>query len=105
VAAGKLTVVETAGSFVTGRSYRITSLGNTVFTSIGAAANLVGTYFVATGAGSGSGTATPVANHLVAVSSSTTVNAYSTNGGVTWTSGGSLPGGISGTAVSVAYGE
>ena len=105
VASGKLTVVETAGSFVVGRSYRITSLGNTVYTSIGAAANLVGTYFVATGAGSGSGTATPVANHLVAVSSSTTVNAYSTNGGVTWTSGGSLPGGISGTAVSVAYGD
>jgi hypothetical protein len=105
LAAGKLTIVETAGSFVTGRSYRITSLGNTVYTSIGAAANLVGIYFVATGAGSGSGTATPVASHLVAVSSSTTVNAYSTNGGVTWASGGALPGGISGTAVSVAYGD
>jgi hypothetical protein len=105
VAAGKLTVVETAGTFVVGRSYRITSLGNTVYTSIGAAANLVGTYFVATGAGSGSGTATPVANHLVAISSSTTVNAYSVDGGVTWTAGGSLPGGISGTAVSVVYGE
>jgi hypothetical protein len=105
VAAGKLTVLETAGGFVTGRSYRITSLGNTVFTSVGAAANLVGTYFVATGAGTGTGTATPIANHLVAVSSSTTVNAYSTNGGVTWTAGGSLPGGISGTAISVAYGD
>jgi hypothetical protein len=105
VAAGKLTVLETAGGFVTGRSYRITSLGNTVFTSVGAAANLVGTYFVATGAGTGTGTATPIANHLVAVSSSTTVNAYSTNGGVTWTAGGSLPGGISGTAVSVVYGD
>jgi len=106
IAAGKLTVVETAGGFVTGRSYRITSLGNTVFTSIGAAANIVGTYFVATGnGGATTGTATPVANHLVAISSSTTVNAYSTNGGVTWTAGGSLPGGISGTAVSVAYGD
>jgi hypothetical protein len=106
IAAGKLTVVETAGGFVTGRSYRITSLGNTVFTSIGAAANLVGTYFVATGnGGATTGTATPVANHLVAISSSTTVNAYSTNGGVTWTAGGSFPGGISGTAVSVAYGD
>jgi len=105
VAAGKLTVVETAGGFVTGRSYRITSLGNTVYTLIGAAANLVGTYFVATGAGSGTGTATPVANHVVAVSSSTTVNAYSVDGGVTWAAGGSLPGGISGTAVSVTYGK
>jgi hypothetical protein len=105
VAAGKLTVVETAGTFVVGRAYRITSLGNTVYTSIGATANLVGIYFVATGAGSGTGTATPVANHLVAISNSTTVNAYSTNGGVSWTAGGSLPGGISGTAVSIAYGR
>jgi hypothetical protein len=104
IAAGKLTVVETASGFVTGRSYVITSLGNTVFTSIGAASNLVGTYFVATGAGSGTGTATPIANHLVAVSSSTTVNAYSTDGGSTWSAGGALPGGLSGLAVSVAYG-
>jgi hypothetical protein len=105
VAAGKLTVVETAGTFVTGRSYVITSLGSTAYTSIGATANLVGVYFIATGAGSGTGTATPVANHLVAVSSSTTVNAYSTDGGITWNAGGSLPGGISGTAVSIAYGR
>ena len=105
MAAGKLTTVETAGAFVIGRSYVITSLGNTVFTSIGAAANLVGTYFVATGAGSGTGTATPIANHLVAVSSSTTVNAYSTDGGTTWTAGGALPGAMSGQAVDIAYGN
>ena len=104
MANGKLTVVESAGGLVVGRGYVITSLGTTPFTSIGATANLVGIYFVATGVGTGSGTATPVANHLVAVSSSTTVNAYSTNGGVTWTSGGALPAGMSGAAVSVAYG-
>jgi hypothetical protein len=105
MAAGKLTTVETAGAFVIGRSYVITSLGNTVFTSIGSAANIVGTYFVATGAGSGTGTATPIANHLVAVSNSTTVNAYSTDGGVTWTAGGALPGAMSGQAVGIAYGN
>jgi len=104
LASGKLTVIESAGAFVSGRGYIITSLGNTVFTSIGAAANLVGLYFVASGVGSGSGTATPVASHVVAVSSSTTVNAYSTDGGVNWTAGGALPGGISGTTVDVAYG-
>jgi hypothetical protein len=104
VAQGRLTVSEAAGGFVVGRSYQITNLGSTVFTSIGAAANLVGTYFVATGAGSGTGTATPIANHLVAVSSSTTVNAYSTDGGVTWAAGGALPVGMSGISVSVAYG-
>ncbi len=103
-AQGALTVVETAGSFVTGRAYVITSLGNTVFTNIGAAANLVGTYFVAIGPGSGSGTATPVANHLVAISSSTTVNAYSTDGGASWTAGGAFPAGMSGQAVDIAYG-
>ena len=105
MAAGKLTAVETAGAFVTGRAYEIVSLGSTVFSSIGAAANLVGKYFIATGAGSGTGTARPIANHLVAVSSSTTVNAYSTDGGVTWASGGALPGGMSGVAVDIAYGN
>ena len=104
MAHGKLTVVESAGGLVVGRGYVITSLGTTPFTSIGAAANLVGVFFVATGVGTGSGTATPVANHLVAVSSSTTVNAYSTDGGVTWASGGALPAGVSGATVSVAYG-
>ncbi len=105
LASGRLTVLETAGSFVVGRGYVITSLGNTVWTTIGAAVQIVGTYFVATGAGSGTGTATPVAEHLVAVSSSTTVNAYSTDAGVTWSAGGALPAGISGTAVEVAYGK
>ena len=105
IAPGKLTVIETAGAFVVGRSYVITTLGNTVFTFIGAASNLVGQYFIATGVGSGTGTATPIAHHLIAVSSSTTVNAYSSNGGVTWTSGGALPGGMSGIAVGIAYGN
>jgi hypothetical protein len=105
LASGALTTVETAGTFVNGRAYVITSLGNTVFSSIGAAANLVGTYFVATGAGSGTGTATPIASHLVAVSSSTTVNAYSVDGGVTWTAGGALPVAMSGATVDVSYGK
>jgi hypothetical protein len=106
LASGKLTILETAGTFVIGRSYIITSIGNTLFTLIGAAANIVGTYFVATGTGTVStGTATPVANHLVAVSSSTTVTAYSRNAGVVWISGGTLPAGMSGAAVGVAYGK
>ena len=47
----------TAGSFVVGKTYLITSVGTTNFVAIGAASNTVGTYFVATGAGSGTGTA------------------------------------------------
>jgi hypothetical protein len=48
----------TAGSFVTGATYQITSVGTTTFTAIGASANTVGIVFTATGAGSGTGTAT-----------------------------------------------
>ena len=48
----------TAGSFVTGQTYTILSVGSTSFTGIGASANTVGVTFVATGAGSGTGTAT-----------------------------------------------
>ena len=47
----------TAGAFVTGREYRIVSVGTTDFTLIGAASNTVGVHFTATGAGSGTGTA------------------------------------------------
>jgi len=50
--------VVSAGSFVTGKPYQIVSVGSTNFTLIGATANLVGVRFVATGAGSGDGTAT-----------------------------------------------
>ena len=47
----------TAGSFVVGKEYTIASLGTTTFTSIGAAVNVVGARFTATGIGSGTGTA------------------------------------------------
>ena len=46
-----------AGSFVVGKSYQITTVGSTNFISIGALANTVGTNFVATGVGSGTGIA------------------------------------------------
>ena len=49
----------TAGSFVIGQTYVIESLGSpaTNFTSIGATSNTVGIQFIATGIGSGNGTA------------------------------------------------
>jgi len=46
-----------AGSFVVGTRYIILTVGNTSFTAIGAASNTVGASFVATGVGSGTGTA------------------------------------------------
>ena len=47
----------TAGSFIVGGVYLITSIGTTNFVAIGAASNTVGIYFTATGVGSGTGTA------------------------------------------------
>lgn len=50
----------TAGAFIVGVDYVITSVGSTDFTLIGAAKNEVGQYFTATGVGTGSGTAKDV---------------------------------------------
>lgn len=46
-----------AGSFSTGVTYTIASVGNTDFTAIGAVSNTVGVVFTASGAGSGTGNA------------------------------------------------
>ena len=46
-----------AGSFISGREYEIVTVGNTDFSLLGAANNNVGTIFVATNVGSGTGTA------------------------------------------------
>lgn len=50
-----------AGSFRTGVQYKITTTGSTLFTSIGASSNAVGTTFTATGVGTGTGMASQVA--------------------------------------------
>ena len=47
----------TAGSFISGDSYTIVTVGTTDFTAIGSADNNVGTTFTATDVGSGTGTA------------------------------------------------
>jgi hypothetical protein len=47
----------TAGAFVVGSTYLITSIGTTNFQTIGATSNTVGLLFTATGAGTGTGTA------------------------------------------------
>jgi len=50
----------TAGSLVSGITYKITSVGTTDFTAIGASSNTVGVVFQATGAGTGTGTVVTV---------------------------------------------
>ena len=52
-----LSNLKTAGTFVTGRYYKIKTIGTTNFTLIGAASNTVGVKFQATGIGAGTGTA------------------------------------------------
>jgi hypothetical protein len=52
----------TAGSFVVGTTYTIETIGTTNFTLIGAYSNTVNQMFVATGVGSGTGTATSLPN-------------------------------------------
>ena len=50
-------VTLTAGAFISGHKYTIVTAGNTSFTGIGATNNNVGTVFVSTGVGTGTGTA------------------------------------------------
>ena len=57
VGTGESAVI-TAGAFVVGTTYTITTAGSTDYTLIGAADSVVGTVFVATGVGAGTGTAT-----------------------------------------------
>jgi len=56
----------TAGSFVVGKKYTITSIGSTNFMSIGAVENSIGVLFTATGVGSGTGTAVDMAVSIAA---------------------------------------
>lgn len=52
------TIVKTSGTFIIGEEYKITTIGTTDFTLIGASANTIGLYFTASGIGTGTGTAT-----------------------------------------------
>jgi hypothetical protein len=53
-----------ATAIVSGSGYFIATIGDTDFTLIGASANTVGEYFVATGAGTGTGTARPALGYV-----------------------------------------
>lgn len=62
---------QSGGAFGLGVTYVITSVGTTDFTLIGASSNTVGVQFTATGAGSGSGTASGIYNCLAPHTSGT----------------------------------
>ena len=75
----------TSGSFTIGKSYTIESLGTTNFTLIGAADNVVGARFTATGIGTGTGTAIDL---LAAAASNRTMDTLTTSlDDALWTGG------------------
>lgn len=53
-------VTVTAGNFVVGTTYTILTVGTTNFTAIGAGSNAIGVTFIATGVGTGTGSATTI---------------------------------------------
>ena len=66
-----------AGSFVTGALYTIAVPGSTNFTGIGAGNNNVGTVFIATGPGAGSGSANPYIRQFQLLLGTWTYQSYS----------------------------
>jgi hypothetical protein len=97
-----LTTVD-ASSLVAGTAYKIVSLGDTVFTAVGAENNFVGVVFIATGPTVGTGTVVTVNSVIVAVATGSNATTRSVDGGLTWTAGGNLP--ASTTWTSITYGR
>jgi hypothetical protein len=91
----------TATSFVVGQEYRITTTGTTDFTLIGAANSTPGTFFSATGAGLGTGTAS-IAYVNISGAVNTGGNVSKTISGVSGTgSVGSCAVGVGANAISL----
>jgi hypothetical protein len=77
----------TATAFTIGQQYKIVSLGSTNFTLIGASANTVGTVFTATGAGTGSGTASIVWVAFSGATDLTSITSYGMSGTLGFSTG------------------
>jgi hypothetical protein len=82
----------TAGSFTIGATYTIASVGTTNFTAIGATSNAVEVVFVATGVGSGTGTATTAGtlNSIMSTGQAVTCKFLVTNGAASTVTAGSF---------------
>ena len=107
IAAGRLQRVISAGNFVVGRSYTITTSGDTPWLTIGSTSIIAGTTFVATGVGtftSIAGEARENAAAIVAIAGGSGVDdvAYSLDAGATYVAGGNLP--STGTWNAIGYG-
>jgi hypothetical protein len=102
-AAGQDLTTVAATALVSGTAYKIVSLGDSLFSAVGAENNFVGTTFIATGSTTGTGTAVAINSVIVAIATGSNTTTRSVNGGVTWTAGGNLP--ASTTWTSIAYGQ
>ena len=101
-ASGQDITAITADSLVAGTAYKITVLGDSLFNTVGAVNNFVGTTFIATGATTGTGTVVAVNSIIVAIATGSNTTTRSVDGGINWTDGGNLP--ATTTWTSIAYG-
>jgi len=86
---GNISIIE-SGDFIIGNTYKINTLGTTNFTLIGATTNTVGESFIATGVGTGNGTAIALTGYVSKFYDSTlydeeTSASVSPNGGAPYT--------------------
>ena len=93
LAAGQDLTPIAANALVAGTAYKVTSLGDSVFSAVGAENNFVGTTFIATGPTTGTGTVVAINSVLVAMgyAFAGANTARSVDGGQTWTAGGTIP--------------
>jgi hypothetical protein len=104
MAHGRLTNTAAITTTVAGKAYRIATLGTSNnFVTIGASIAQIGVDFIANAVGFGDATVIELINRTVVVETGGQRTAYSDDGGVTWTEGGSLP--STGTWVSVTFGN
>jgi hypothetical protein len=103
IASGQDLTILTADLLEAGKSYKIISLGDSLFNAVGAENNFVGVTFIATGPTSGTGTVISVNSVTVAIATGTNTTTRSVDGGITWTAGGNLP--ASTTWISISYGQ
>jgi hypothetical protein len=104
VASGALLTEIAAGDLVAGSAYIIKTVSDSFFNSVGATLNTPGEYFIAIEPENNTGVVIPVQDVAVAVASGANATARSINGGVTWTTGGNLPG-TNEDWIGVAYGQ
>jgi len=104
MASGQDLTAVAATALVSGTAYKVLTLGDSLFNTVGAENNFVNQTFIATGPTSGTGTVVAFNSVTVAIANGSIATARSVDGGITWASGGNLPAGFT-TGISIAYGQ